>query len=177
MEFYARAADFLDAFQADMQRDFHLIPNAEYGDRRFPLYALYENEDTTSLIMKGGKSVRSYEFCYFDTCEQLDEAAVQSYCAVLDDMAARYVPWSHRSHGYSMLSMVVLVDGAPDRAVQKCIRKYKHEETRKREEDGFGWCSARLCIVDMSTGTCYANRHGRTLANRVRLTTKKLGGK
>lgn len=174
MDFYSRATDFLHAFQADMKQDFHLVSNAEYGDRRFPLYAAYDYEDTNTLIIKGGKNVHSYEFCYFDTCEQLDEAAISFYCAVLDDMAARYVCWNERSHGYSMLSMVVLTDGAPDRAVQKCIRKYKHEEKRKREADGFGWCSCRLCVIDVSTGVCYVNSHGRALANRVKQTVKKV---
>ncbi len=174
MDFYARAAAYLDAFQADMKRDFHLIPNAEFGGRRFPLYGIFEFEDNSTLILRNGKCVRSYEFCYFDACEQLDEEALRDYCAVLDHMAAHYVPWRESSHGFSMLSMVVLTDGAPDRALQKLIRKYKHEEKRRREADGYGWCSARLCIVDMSAGTCYVNSHGRALANRIRRTTERL---
>lgn len=174
MDFYTRAAEYLDAFQTDMKRDFHLIPNAEYGDRRFPLYGVFELEETSTVISKKGKSVFSYEFCYFDTCEHLDEDSVLHYCAILDDMAARYVPWTDRRHAFSMLSMVVLTDGAPDRGLQKRIRKFKHEEMRKRESEGFGWCSARLCIVDLSTGTCCTNSHGKALENRVKQTVQKL---
>ena len=176
MELYTRAAHYLDAFQADMKRDFHLVCNAEYGARRFPLFASYFCEDTSTLIFKNGKSVCSYEFCYFDVCEQLDEAAVRDYCAVLDDMAARYVPWSEPSHGFSMLSMVVLTAGAPDRAAQKAIKKYKNEQKRKRPEDGYGWCSGRLCVVNLSDGACWSNAHGRALANRVRQTVGKVQG-
>lgn len=73
-----------------------------------------------------------------------------------------------------MLSMVVLTAGAPDRATQKAIKKYKHEEKRKRPEDGYGWCSGRLCVVDLSDGTCWVNAHGRALANRVKLTVGKV---
>lgn len=174
MDFYTCAAAYLEAFQADMKSHFHLFQNAEYVNRRFPLYAMYEYEDTATLIMKNGKSVRSYEFCYFDTCEQLDEAAIEQYISVLDDMAARYVPWNEPSHGYTMLSMVVLTDGLPERALQKHIRRYKHEEKRRRPEDGYGWCSCRLCIVDMSTGSCLCNGHGKDLGNRVKLTAKKV---
>ena len=174
MELYPTAERYLDAFRADMQRDFHLIQNAEYGDRRFPLYALLEIEETATLLMKNGKSVLSYEFCYFDICKHLDADAVQAYCGVLDDMAARYVPWHDPAHGFSMVSMVVLTDHAPDRALQKAIRKYKHEETRKRPKDGYGWCSCRLCIVDMSTGMCYTNRHGSALGNRTGAAIKQL---
>ena len=176
MELYTRAAHYLDAFQADMKRDFHLVCYAEYGDSRFPLFASYFCEDTSTLIFKNGKSVCSYEFCYFDVCEQLDEAAVRDYCAVLDDMAARYVPWSEPSHGFSMLSMVVLTAGAPDRAAQKAIKKYKNEQKRKRPEDGYGWCSGRLCVVNLSDGACWSNAHGRALANRVRQTVGKVQG-
>ncbi len=174
MDFHTHAAQYLNAFESDMKRDFHLIPNADFGGRRFPLFASYVHEDTSTLIMKNGKSVRSYEFCYFDVCECLNESVVGEYCAVLDNMAAQYVPWSEPSHGFSMLSMIVLTAGTPDRATQKVIKKYKHEETRKRPEDGYGWCSARLCVVDLSDGTCRVNTHGRALANRVKLTVSKV---
>lgn len=167
MDLYTTAARYLDAFQADMKRDFRLIPNAEYADRRFPLYAMLEIEENATLLMKNGKSVFSYEFCYFDVCEHLDEDAVRYYCGVLNDIAESYVPWTDPTHGFSMLSMVVLVDGAPDRALQKFIRKYKHEETRRRPKDGYGWCSCRLCVVDMTDGTCYTNRHGSALGSRT----------
>lgn len=176
MDFNSQTVTYLTAFQADMQRDFHLIPNAEYNNRRFPLYAIYENEDTTTLIMKGGKSVRSYEFCYFDCCELLDADALQGYCAVLDDMAARYVPWDQSSHGFSMLSMVVLTNGAPDRTVCRQLRRYKHEETRKKDGE-YGWCSGRLCVVDVTTGSCWVNSHGSALANRIKATVKKVSGR
>lgn len=176
MDLYTTAARYLDAFQADMKRDFHLIQNAEYADRRFPLYASLEMEENATLLMKNGKSVFSYEFCYFDVCEQLDDAAIDDYCGILDDMAAKYVPWTEPTHGFSMLSMVVLVDGAPDRALQKRIRKYKHEETRKRPKDGYGWCSCRLCIVDLSDGSCYTNKHGSALGNRTSATAKQIAG-
>lgn len=174
MDFYTRAAEYLDAFQTDMEQNFHLTPNAEYGGRRFPLYGVFESEETSTLLSKNGKSVFSYEFCYFDTCEHLDETAVLDYCAVLDDMAARYVPWTARTHAFSMLSMVVLVSGTPDRGLQKRIRRYKHEEKRRRESEGFGWCSARLCIVDISTGACCTNSHGKALENRVKQTVQRL---
>ncbi len=177
MDFLTQSAAYLDAFQADMKRDFHLTVNAEYEDRRFPLYAAYVVEDTTTLLMKDGKSVYSYEFCYFDTCEQLDDAALDDYCAVIEAMAARYVPWKERTHGFSMLSMIVLTGQAPDRAMQKRIRKYKFEKKSKRGADTFGWCSGRLCVVDVSTGTCYVNSHGRELANRVRPTVQRVHGK
>lgn len=176
MDLYSTATRYLDAFQADMKRDFRLIPNAEYADRRFPLYAMLELEETATLLRKNGKSVFSYEFCYFDVCEHLNEDTVSYYCSVLDDMAAKYVPWDEPTHGFSMLSMVVLVDGAPDRALQKRVRKYKHEETRKRPKDGYGWCSCRLCIVDMSDGNCYTNRHGSALGNRTSTTAKQIAG-
>ena len=92
-------------------------------------------------------------------------------------MAARYVPWSERSHSYSMLSMVVLTDGEPDKDVLKQLKKYKHEEKRKKAEDGYGWCSNRLCVVDVNTGVCYTNRHGSALANRVKLTTQRVANR
>ncbi len=177
MDFDTRAAAYLEAFQADMKQNFRLFQNAEYIDRRFPLYAMYEYEDTATLIMKNGKSVRSYEFCYFDVCAQLDETAIKQYINVLEDMAARYVPWSEPSHGYTMLSMVVLTDGLPQNALLKLVRRYKHEERRRRPEDGYGWCSCRLCIVDLSTGSYVCNSHGKELGNRVRLTTKKVSAR
>lgn len=175
MDFYTSAASYLDAFQSDMKQNFHLIQNAEYHDRRFPLYAILELEETATLISKNGKSVWSYEFCYFDACEHLDEDAVRYYCNVLDDMAANYVPWQEFSHSFSMVSMVVLADSAPDRNLLKLIRKYKHEEKRKPAKNGYGWCSCRLCIVDMSTGTCYTNKHGGALGNRTSNSIKKVG--
>ena len=73
-----------------------------------------------------------------------------------------------------MLSMVVLTDGEPDKDVLKQLKKYKHEEKRKKAEDGYGWCSNRLCVVDVNTGICYTNRHGSALANRVKLTTQRV---
>ena len=126
------------------------------------------------LLFRNGKSAISYEFCYFDVCDTFDAAQLTYYCNILEDMAARYVPWSERSHSYSMLSMVVLTDGEPDKDVLKQLKKYKHEEKRKRPEDGYGWCSNRLCIVDINTGICYTNRHGSALANRVKLTTQRV---
>lgn len=173
MDLYTQAAIYLDAFQDDMRQNFHLISNAEYGDRRFPLYGVLQIEETATLLQRNGKSAISYEFCYFDVCEQLDAAALDDYWNVIEDMSVRYVPWTERSHSFSMLSMVVLVDGAPDKALTKQLRKYKHEEKRKKPEDGYGWCSGRLCIVDMSTGNCYTNRHGSALGNRVKATAKR----
>lgn len=174
MDLSTQASVYLEAFQDDMRRNFHLIPNAEYGDRRFPLYGVMQIEETATLLQRNGKSAISYEFCYFDVCDQLDADAVAYYCGILEDMAARYVPWTERSHSFSMLSMVVLVNGAPDKALAKQIRKYKHEEKKKKPEDGYGWCSGRLCIVDMQTGTCYTNRHGSALGNRVKLTARRV---
>ena len=134
MDLSTQASVYLEAFQDDMRRNFHLIPNAEYGDRRFPLYGVMQIEETATLLQRNGKSAISYEFCYFDVCDQLDADAVAYYCGILEDMAARYVPWTERSHSFSMLSMVVLVNGAPDKALVKQIRKYKHEDKKKKPE-------------------------------------------
>ena len=174
MDIYTQATSYLDAFQEDMHRNFHLVSNAEYGDRHFPLYGVLQIEETATLLQRNGKSAISYEFCYFDVCEQLDAAALEAYWQVIEDMAARYVPWAERSHSFSMLSMVVLTGSAPDKTLTKQLRKYKHEEKRKKPEDGYGWCSGRLCVVDMSTGNCYTNRHGSALANRVKVTAKRV---
>lgn len=174
MDLSTQASAYLEAFQEDMNRHFHLIPNAEYHDRHFPLYAVMQIEETATLLQRNGKSAMSYEFCYFDVCDQLDSKAVEYYCGILEDMASCYVPWNDHSHSFSMLSMVVLTNGAPDKALTKQIRKYKHEEKKKKPEDGYGWCSGRLCIVDMQTGTCYTNRHGSALGNRVKTTARRI---
>lgn len=174
MAFSTCAQAYLTVFREDMKQHFRIIENAEYQDRRFPLYAIYQHEDRSTLISKNGKSVCSYEFCYFDCCEQLTDAALEEYCAVIEEMSDRYVPWSERSHGYSMLSMVILTSGTPDKMMQKRIKKYKHEIKKKRPEDGYGWCSGRLCVIDIATGTMYCNSHGKELANRLKMTLKKL---
>lgn len=174
MSFSTYSQAYLTVFREDMKHHFHLTDNAEYRDRRFPLYAVYQHEDRATLISRNGKSVCSYEFCYFDTCEQLTDSILDSYFTVLEDMCARYVPWSERSHGYSMLSLVILTGSAPDRAMQKRIRKFKHEEKRRRPEDGYGWCSARLCVIDVTSGSVTVNAHGKELANRVKMTLKRL---
>ena len=172
-----KAQAYLAAFQEDMQPHFHLVPQAEYQDRTFPLYAVLQIEETSTLLFRNGKSAISYEFCYFDACDTFDAAQLAYYCGILEDMAARYVPWSERSHSYSMMSMVVLTDGVPDKDVLKQLKKYKHEEKRKKAEDGYGWCSNRLCVVDVNTGVCYTNRHGSALANRVKLTTQRVANR
>ena len=97
-----KAQAYLAAFQEDMQPHFHLVPQAEYQDRTFPLYAVLQIEETSTLLFRNGKSASSYEFCYFDACNTFDAAQLAYYCGILEDMAARYVPWSERSHSYSM---------------------------------------------------------------------------
>ena len=90
-----KAQAYLAAFQEDMQPHFHLVPQAEYQDRTFPLYAVLQIEETSTLLFRNGKSAISYEFCYFDACDTFDAAQLAYYCGILEDMAARYI-WKIR---------------------------------------------------------------------------------
>ena len=44
-----KAQAYLAAFQEDMQPHFHLVPQAEYQDRTFPLYAVLQNLSMNNL--------------------------------------------------------------------------------------------------------------------------------
>lgn len=170
LEFSTACQGFLAQVRADLEKDFHLIHDAELDGRTYPLFATFNSVDTRSLLNIGYKQASSYEFCYFDLCPGLDEEALRFYEDRLFHMAEHMVQWQDPTHAFSMLSFVVLTDTTPDRRLLRKLKKIRCEQEKKRKEPGFGWCSGRLCIVDLSTGAIYGNSTGKALLHRTQQT-------
>ncbi len=172
-DFQNAFARFLALCEHDLSAPFVCTRDALVEGRWTPLYAQFtlETERKVFGIMSTGNFTHSHEHCLFLPAEQLDEAALDELLGYIRTVRdSRVLPDS--AHEFSLVSLVLVCGGAPDRAVVKRIKKLD-EDVQYRAPQG-GWSSVRVALVDLEGRKMYANRAGLALASRMKDALHKL---
>ncbi|MGN1030376.1 MAG: hypothetical protein ACI4PQ_02125 [Butyricicoccaceae bacterium] len=167
-DFAQKSAELLEVIEHGMQVDFDIRRDWAYGGETFPLYASYFDDGTkVARLIPGTRRVAvMIEHCCYTRCETMDAETLQKYCDMLDDMVRNLVK-PKRGHEYTFLSIVLLTDHMP-LLLRRKLKKYQNEiDYGKKKHPGFGHSSARLCVLEVSSGKLFANGMGKALADRT----------
>ncbi len=172
-DFESACARFLTLCEQDLKAPFVCERDALIEGRWTPLYAQFtlNTERKVFGIMSTGNHTHSHEYCIFLPVERVDEAGLDELLAYLGRVRNSCVQPDH-SHEFSLVSLVLVTGGAPDRAVAKRIKKLV-EDVQYREPQR-GWSSVRVALVDLERRKMVCNRAGTALADRMKSALQKL---
>lgn len=172
-DFESACARFLTLCEQDLKAPFVCERDALIEGRWTPLYAQFtlDTERKVFGIMPTGNSTHCHEYCVFLPVERPNEAVLDellSYIRKVRD--SRVKP--DRTHEFSLVSLVLVTGGAPERAVTKPIKKLV-EDVQYRDPQR-GWSSVRVALVDLEGRKMVFNRAGTALADRMKDALQKL---
>lgn len=171
--FESACTHFLALCEQDLKAPFVCEHDTLVEGRQIPLYAHFtlDTERMVFGIMPTGNRTHSHEYCMFFPVERLDEMMVDMFLAYACKVRDSYVQ-PDRAHEFSLVSLVFVTRGAPDRAVAKRIKKLV-EDVQYREPQR-GWSSVRVALVDLEGRKMIFNRAGTALAARMKGALQKL---
>ena len=174
-EFVQAAQETLIALENELRGPYTIQRNYEYAGHKYASHAIYGNNDPRKMmfIKKIQRAQNSFEFVYMDVCRTLTEQKLTGYFDTLWQMTREVVPWDLDSHMFTMLTMLVLSDGVPDKTLLRQLKKFDCRRQCSPNETGNGWSVARLCVIDVNTGKVFCNGQGKPARDRCVSALKK----